>query len=110
MHYTNPVTEGLVLLASLGFIVAIYYAYRLYGETRGEKYWAHFLLAALAFGIHEWAVIPVELHWISAEIGILVEEIAAIVGALAFAYASYGIYSSMKRIREHMHSANKKRA
>ncbi len=102
MDYTSPLTEGLVLLASLGFLVAIYFAYKLWRETRGERYWPYFLVSAVALGVREWAVIPVDLHLISRSTGILIVEASAIVGGLAFAYASYGLYASMKRIREHL--------
>ncbi len=103
--YTNPVTQGLVVLSSIGFIVAIYFAFRLSEETRGEKYWFYFLVAAVALGLHKWIEIPFELAVIRHDAFVAVQEAAAIVGALSFAYASRGLYKYMRRIREKVKAA-----
>ncbi|MBU1197450.1 hypothetical protein KJ765_02955 [Candidatus Micrarchaeota archaeon] len=67
------------------------------------------MMAVLSMGVREWIAIPVELHWLSRETGLLIQEIAAIVAALTIAYAAYGLYYSMKRIRERMGSVPKRR-
>lgn len=100
MDYTNPFTQGLVLLASLGFLAAVYYTYRLSQETKGEKYWTFFLVAAATLGLPYWLSIPHDLNLISGESLTLIGELAAIVGALSLAYASHGLYKTMKRIRK----------
>ncbi len=100
MDYTNSFTQGLVLLASLGFLAAVYYTYRLSQETRGEKYWAFFLVAALALGLPYWLAIPHDLGLVSHPIATGLGELAAIAGALSLAYASHGLYKTMKRIRK----------
>lgn len=100
MDYTNPFTEGIVLLASLGFLVAVYYTYRLSQETKGEKYWSYFLIAALLFGFHYWAELPLVLGLISKATQTLLVEFAAILGALSLAHASRGLYRTLRRIRQ----------
>ncbi len=82
MDYTNGFTQGLVTIASLGFLAAAYYTYRLSQETRGEKYWVFFLLAALAMGAEQWLDIPHELGLLSKPSIVMLAEGAAIIGAL----------------------------
>lgn len=100
MDYTNSFTQGLVLIASLGFLVAVYYTYRLSEETKGEKYWAFFLIAALGLGVHEWISIFIDAHLVARNSAIILGEAGAIIGALSLAYASFGLYSYMKKVRE----------
>ncbi len=108
MDYTNQFMQGIVLLASIGFLIAVYYTFRLSEETKGEKYWAFFLIAALSLGVHQWIGLFFESHLLSRDAAILIGEVGAIVGALSLAYASYGLFSSMKRIREKMHRGGRK--
>lgn len=103
--YTNPVTQGLVVLSSIGFVVAIYFTFKLSEETKGEKYWFYFLVAAVALGLHKWIEIPYEIALIRHDVFVAVQEVAAIVGALSFAYASRGLYQYMRRIREKVKDA-----
>lgn len=100
MDYTNSFTQGLVLLASLGFLAAVYYAYRLSQETRGEKYWPYFLVASLALGVPYWISIPHDLGLLSGSVSTVFSELAAVVGGLSLAYASHGLYKTLKRIRK----------
>ncbi|MBI4361316.1 hypothetical protein HY572_06110 [Candidatus Micrarchaeota archaeon] len=100
MDYTNAFTQGLVLLASLGFLAAVYYTYRLSQETKGEKYWTFFLVAALALAMPYWLSVPHDLNLIPTGTTTAIGEVAAIAGALSLAYASHGLYQTMKRIRK----------
>ncbi len=87
--------------ASIAFIIAIYFTYKLAKETRWEKYWIFFLFSALAMGIYHFMVeIPWELGYISNNIYYIAREISEVIWAFGLAYASYGIYKSMKIIRK----------
>lgn len=101
MHI-GPFLEGLVFLGSVGFLLVIYYAFRLSRETKHEKYWVVLALSALFLGIHQWVLIPWELHLITDRVRLLLEQVSAIFGAVLFAYAVYGLHSSMKSIRKRM--------
>ena len=85
--------EALMALSTLFMLAAIYYSALLSKETKGEKYWVFFLIAALAFGV---------LHILS-KLGTETaapREIAEIVGAFSLAYACFGLYTSMKKFRQ----------
>ncbi len=104
MHLT-AVLEVLVLVGSLGYVVALFCACRLSRETGNERYWFFFVVAALGLGIHQWIKIPQYLGIIGPDTAYrAIRELAEIVGALAFAYASYGLCTSMRAIRRKMES------
>lgn len=83
------------------FIVGIYFTYKLAKETKWEKYWIFFFISALAMGIYHYAIeVPWELGYISDQFYIVAREISEIIWVSALAYASYGIYKSMVKIRK----------
>ncbi len=90
----------LVLVASLGFFVAVYYSFRLSKETRHEPYWLALALSAIFLAISEWSAIPWQAHIINADVRELTEQITAALGAILFGYAVYGLARSMKMVRE----------
>jgi uncharacterized membrane-anchored protein len=94
--------QGLILLGSLGFLVVVYYAFRLSKETKNEKYWLVLAISAIFLAIHQWTMIPWELHVITNDVRFVIQQISVIIGAVLFAYAIYGLFTSMKRIREKM--------
>ncbi|MBI2676219.1 MAG: hypothetical protein HYX24_07205 [Candidatus Aenigmarchaeota archaeon] len=87
--------------ASIAFIVAIFFTYRLAKETKWERYWVFFLISALAMGIYHFAIeIPGELGYIPESAYYPAREVSEAVWAFGLAYASYGIYKSMRKIRK----------
>ncbi|MFB6242202.1 MAG: hypothetical protein ABEJ36_05385 [Candidatus Nanosalina sp.] len=91
---------GLVFFSSVVFAIAVYYTYRLSEETNRGKYWIFFLLAAIGLGMHEWLkVLDFFLHF-PANLYQVIRELGVVAGASSLAYGSYGLYKSMKEIRE----------
>lgn len=88
----------LSILSTAFFLGAIYFSFALSKETGGDKYWFFFLVAALAFAVAHLA--SKDFLVFSSETKFVVREIAEIVGAFSLAYATFGLYSSMKKIRE----------
>lgn len=102
MHLTE-ILGILVLIGSLGFAVALYYAYMLSEETGNERYWFGFVIAALGLGIHQWIKIPWELGLFGLDtVYLAISELGEIAGGIALAYASYGLYTAMRTIRKKM--------
>lgn len=98
----NMFFQGLTLLGSLGFLVVVYYALRLSKETENEKHWLVLALSAIFLAMDHWALIPWELHLITDDARFVIQQASAIIGAALFAYAIYGLFTSMKKIREKM--------
>lgn len=92
--------QGLILLGSIGFLVVVYYAFRLSKETKHEKYWLVLAVSAIFLAVHQWAMIPWEFHIITDDVRFVIQQISVIIGAVLFAYAVYGLFTSMKKIRE----------
>ena len=96
----DTVSLVLVILSSILFAVAVYYTYRLSEETNRGKYWVFFLLAAIGLGMHEWLKVLQVFLRIPEPIYNLLLELGVVAGAASLSYASYGLYTSMKKIRE----------
>ena len=90
----------LILVSSAMFLAAIYFSYKLSKETTGEKYWLFFLIAAIAMGVYHTFRHPELTGFVADSTRILIVEVMEIVGAFSFAYACFGLYKSMKRVRE----------
>lgn len=94
-------------VAFLANILAIYFCYKLWGETRGERYWFFFLLAAILLSTHSalevmHAAMPDTFHDLMEPLTELVE----MGGGLSLAYASYGLVTSMRNIRSEISAAH----
>jgi NADH:ubiquinone oxidoreductase subunit 4 (subunit M) len=96
----DTVSLVLVILSSILFAVAVYYTYRLSEETNRGKYWVFFLLAAIGLGMHEWLKVLQIFLRIPEPMYNLLLELGVVAGAASLSYASYGLYTSMKEIRE----------
>ncbi len=92
-------------LSLAAFGVAAYFAYRLLGETRGERYWPWIFVAVLAMAAHHATEIPWRSGLISHEVHEAFQKITEVASALALAYATYGLYRSMRSIREKLRDA-----
>lgn len=85
-------------LSTFFFIAAIIFSFKLSRETGGEKYWVFFLISAIAFGIaHLVRQVP---NFFLGNNVFLIAESSEIIGAFSLAYACYGLWTSMKKIRE----------
>ena len=91
--------QSLIFLGSIGFLIAVYYAFRLAKETKNEKYWLILAISAIFLAIHQWAMIPWSFKIITDEIRIIIQQISVIIGAILFTYSVYGLFSSMRKIR-----------
>ncbi|QKQ98375.1 hypothetical protein GKQ38_02500 [Candidatus Nanohaloarchaea archaeon] len=96
----DTVSLSLVIFSSILFGVAVYYTYRLSEETNRGKYWIFYLLAAIGLGMHEWLKVLHIFLRIPEPIYNLLLELGIVAGAASLSYASYGLYTSMKKIRE----------
>ncbi len=88
----------LAVLSTLFFFGAIYFSFALSKETGGDKYWVFLLIASVAFTVSHLSskgFLPLSL-----ENGFVLKEAGEVVGAFSLAYATYGLWSSMKKIRE----------
>ena len=94
--------KGLILLGSIAFLVVVYYAFKLSKETKNEKYWLVLAISAIFLAIHQWTMIPWEFHIITDDVRFIIQQISVIMGAILFAYAIYGLFISMRKIREKM--------
>jgi len=92
----------LALIESIGFLVVVYYAFKLSKETKHERYWLILSISAIFLAVSEWATLPWEFHIITSNIREVIEQISRILGAILFGYAVYGLATSMKKIREKM--------
>ena len=95
--------EHLIVLeyiASLGFLAATLFTLKLSIETRGEKYWLMFFLAALSLGLHQWVQLPGAGKIFSENLRDPIMELGHIIGGICIAYASFGIHKTMMKIRK----------
>ena len=92
--------EILIFLASLIFLIAIYYSFKLSKETHHEKYWLALALGFLVFAIHHWIEIPLSFGLLSEGVERVIEQVSSIIGSALFAYATHGLYISMKEINQ----------
>ena len=90
--------ELLIVLASLIFLIAVYFSFKLSKETHHEKYWLSLSFGFLVFAFHHWMEIPLSLGFIEESLESVIEQISSIVGSVLFAYATRGLYNSMKEI------------
>lgn len=100
MVHVGTFHEILIFLGSFGFFVALYYAFKLSKETQNEKYWLSLAISALFLTLHEWIEIPWILHIVSDNAKAIMKHSTAFIGSILFAYAMYGLYTSMKKIKE----------
>ncbi|MFH1211158.1 MAG: hypothetical protein V1645_04575 [archaeon] len=96
----DVVLKVLAFLASVVFLVAVYYSFKLSKETRHERYWLLLALGFFVFAIHHWTILLGFYGAISESTNLLVEQVSSIVGALLIAYSTYGLFVSMRRVRE----------
>ena len=87
-----------IFLTGLFFLCAVVFSFLLSRETKGEKFWVFFFISALAFGIGFFS----ENFLFQPPFAGQVKLLAQTIGSFSFAYAAWGLYSSMKRIREKM--------
>ncbi len=98
----NLFFQGLILLGSIGFLVVVYYTFRLSKETKNEKYWLILAVSAVFLAVHQWTMILWDLHIITDNINLMIQQISILIGAVLFGYAIYGLFTSMKEIKEKM--------
>ena len=100
MLNTAILTSILFAIALIGYAFAVYFTVKLTKETKRERYWYLFAVAAFALAIHQ-------ILNLLAEFGIITEQqdaplslVLHIISGLSMAYASYGIVKTMVTIRK----------
>lgn len=88
------------LFAGFAFLIALVLSAKLYTETDKGWYWISLLFSALFFSIGHWLNIIFPMNIYNFQLLAFLQETSEIFGALLFAAASYGIYSTMKEIRK----------
>lgn len=94
--------ESFLMIGSIGFVAAIYFTLKLSRETGNERYWVALVVTALSFGIHQWFMVFNFYNIVEMEYAMAVEGVTGLVGAFSFAYATYGLYASIKRVRKRL--------
>ena len=90
----------LFLIAIIGFAIAGYYTIKLALETKGEKYWYFFAIAAFAMAIHQITDLLAELGVIGEIHDTPISLILHIIAGVSMGYAAYGIVKTMVKIRK----------
>jgi hypothetical protein len=88
-------------ITTLFFVVAFYLSYKLSREVKGEHYWIFFSVAIIGFATTHFSTVP-NLFGLDADALDTLHELGEIIGAFALAYASYGLYASLKHIRKRL--------
>ena len=87
------------IVASVGVVAAVLFAFKLYRETDKGWYWGSLVLSALFLALSQWIFI---LFPLMPSFGIIMvlREISIILASVLFAIACYGMYSAMHKIRK----------
>ena len=80
---------------------AIVFSFLLSRESGGEKYWVFFLLSAIGFAVSHFASVGFFV-FLPSDSESFVARVGQLVGAFSFAYACFGLFASMKKIRKKM--------
>lgn len=88
-------------ITTLFFGAALFLTLKLSREIKGEHYWIFFSIAVIGFATTHFATVPGFLGLESSVLDTL-HELGEIIGAFSLAYASYGLYSSLKHVRKRL--------
>lgn len=93
------------ILAGLGVVfavLAVFFSYKLSREVQGEHYWVFFTIAALGFGVAQGVRTASTFGGWNSPYGETLEQVGLVIGLFSLAYASYGLYASMERVRKRL--------
>ncbi|VVC01451.1 Uncharacterised protein [uncultured archaeon] len=91
---------ALHVIGALCFLLVVFFAIKLYGETDKGWYWLALVLSAVIFAFPQWLSLtfpPGPGAYFSLS---MIREATDITGSVLFAVACYGMYRTMKRIRK----------
>jgi len=89
------------LFAALSFVLAVFFAVKLYRETDRGWYWFTLLLSAVFIALPQWLIFVIPRAGFRPDpIFPIISEASGILTGLLFALSCYGMYSTMKRIRK----------
>lgn len=93
---------ALHVIAALSFLLAVFFAVRLYRETDRGWYWLSLVLSAIVFAIPQWMkfVFPPIFPRGFMPLNPVIEEASGILGSLLFTLSCWGMYKTMKHIRK----------
>ena len=87
--------SGLALIFS---VFSLVFAFLLSRESSHEKYWVFLVLGSLALAVN--TAVDIFPLFLDTAILDLTSDVLLVVTSFCFAYAFWGLYSSMKKIRE----------
>jgi len=89
------------LLAALSFVLAVFFAIRLYQETDKGWYWFTLVISAIFIALPQWLTFVFPRAGFRPDpLSPLISEVSGIFSGLLFALSCYGMYSTMKKIRK----------
>lgn len=88
------------ILASIGLLIALFFAIKLYRETDKTWYWVTLVLAVFFFALSDWSTILFPISIPNLEILAFLQESSEILASIFFAISCYGIYKTMIDIRK----------
>jgi len=92
---------GLHVVAALGFILAVYFAFKLYRETDRGWYWLSLVLSAVFFAVPQWLTFVFPFMGLRFNPAFpIITEVGDIAAGLLFTLSCYGMYTTMKHIRK----------
>jgi len=92
--------EFLIITASAALLLAVYFSFKLSRETKHERYWLSLSLGLFIFAVHHWLMIPSLWGNLSEDTIEIVENITSILGGILIAYSTYGLYTSIKKVKQ----------
>ncbi|MBS1266302.1 MAG: hypothetical protein MAG795_00269 [Candidatus Woesearchaeota archaeon] len=90
--------QMLIILASVALLFAVYFSFKLSKETKHELYWILLSAGLFIFAVHHWSMMLTGI--ISEKIQLYLEQLTSIIGASLMAYATFGLYKSLKIVKE----------
>lgn len=91
------------VIAALSFLLAVFFAIRLYNETDKGWYWLSLVLSAMFFAVPQVLrfILPPVVGF-NFRLMPVVEEASGIIASLFFTLSCYGMYATMKHIRNRL--------
>jgi hypothetical protein len=96
----SGVLYALHILAGLGFLAAVVFAFKLYRETDRGWYWLSLVMSAFFFALSQWTTIIFPVSIENFEFLALIQESSEVIAGVLFAISCLGIYKTMKEIRK----------
>jgi len=91
------------LFAALSFVLAVFFAVKLYRETDRGWYWFTLVLSAVFIALPQWFTFVIPRAGFRPDpLFPLIDEASGILSGLLFALSCYGMHSTMRHIRKRL--------